>query len=127
MLGRQFPVPNRYEEARTDTPGFRRYGSPTLATSKESLISGEALVGSIVIGPLAEFHETGHTYVQRPLGTIDGVEVFGLSSPDRPDKMVAYNLIAGGECALIGDQNPQLAELLLKLSERRSKSLPASK
>jgi hypothetical protein len=61
MLGRQFPIPNRYEVANTDKPGFRRYVSPTRATTKESLISGEALVGSIVIGPLTEFQETSHT------------------------------------------------------------------
>lgn len=127
MLGRQFPVPNRFEVARTVTPGFRRYVSPTQATSKESLISGEALVGDIVVGPLAAFHKGSHALVLRPLGTIDGVEMFGMSLPDRPDRRIAYILIAGDEYAQIGDQNPQLAELLLKLSARHSKSLPASK
>lgn len=127
MLGRQFPVPNRYEMAETTTPGFRRWVSPTRATSKESLISGEALVGSIVVGPLVEFQKARHPYVQRPLGTIAGVEVLGLSSPDSPDKRFAYILIAGDEYAQIGDQNPQLAQLLLKLSERHSKAPPAPK
>jgi hypothetical protein len=127
MLGRDFPIPNRYESSNWGTPGFRRYISPARATPKDRYVSGEALIGSILVGPRAEFHEASHAWVLRPLGTIAGVEVFGMSSPDTPNKRFAYILIAGDEYAQIGDQNPQLAELLLKLSERHSKALPASK
>lgn len=129
MLGRQFPIPNRYEMARTSTPGFRRFISPTRATPKEQYLSGEALIGNIVVGPLVEFHRgrPDWPWVLRPLGTIDGVEMLGMSSPDTPGKMFAHILIAGDEYAQIGDQNPHLAELLLKLSERHSKALPAAK
>lgn len=122
MLGRDFPIPNRYELGKWGTPGFRRYVSPARTTSKESLISGEALVGNIVVGPRVEFQKASHDWVLRPLGAIDGVEMFGLSFPDNPDRRIAHILIAGDEYAQIGDQNPQLAELLLKLSERLSKS-----
>lgn len=127
MLGRDFPIPNRYELGGSGVPGFRRYISPALATPKDRYISGEALVGNIVVGPLAEFRKSSHDWVLRPLGTIAGVETFGLSSPDNPDKRFAYILIAGDEYAQIVDQNPQLVELLLNLSERRSKTLPVSK
>jgi hypothetical protein len=118
-LGRKFPIPGRYRKMAPDdaTPELTSFVSPAPEMPEGSVAAGKALVGRIVIGPWAKLREADGLVLRR-ISVTDDVETFALSLAESPDTEIARVLVAQEQFVQIGDMNPRLAELLLKLSAR---------
>lgn len=116
-----FPIPRRFILL-SSRNGYPQFTSPISAFTKvEQIMAGEVIAGVIAIGPLEELkksQEQGNVSLQH-VRSGKRAELFSLTSNLLPaSSALQYVLVGSKEYIQIGDENNELAVLLMSLNDR---------